>query len=111
MQLDYFSLAGIQSFLESINRTNVKAGSLIDHRAEVMGVLFTFFKTRSNLSKRVLETINELFGSKVFETKIPENVKLSEAQESSKAVFDHDPKCSGAEAYGNLVNEVMGRLK
>jgi len=26
-------------------------------------------------------------------------------------VFDHDPKCSGAEAYGNLVNEVMGRLK
>ncbi len=111
VQLDYFSLAGIQSFLESINRTNIKAGSLIDHRAEILGVLFTFYKTRSNLSKRVLETINELFGPKVFETKIPENVKLSEAQESSKAVFDHDPKCSGAEAYGNLVNEVMGRLK
>jgi chromosome partitioning protein len=111
VQLDYFSLAGIQSFLESINRTNIKAGSLIDHRAEILGVLFTFYKTRSNLSKRVLETINDLFGPKVFETKIPENVKLSEAQESSKAVFDHDPKCSGAEAYGNLVNEVMGRLK
>lgn len=111
VQLDYFSLAGIQSFLESINRTNAKAGDLIDHRAEIMGVLFTFFKTRSNLSKRVLETISELFGSKVFETKIPENVKLSEAQESSKSVFDHDPKCSGSAAYGNLVNEVMGRLK
>jgi chromosome partitioning protein len=111
VQLDYFSLAGIQSFLESINRTNVKAGTLIDHKAEIMGVLFTFFKTRSNLSKRVLETINELFGPKVFETKIPENVKLSEAQEYSKAVFDHDPKCNGAEAYRNLVNEVMGRLK
>lgn len=110
VQLDYFSLAGIQSFLESINRTNVKAGSLIGHRAEILGVLFTFFNPRSNLSKRVLETINELFGPKVFETKIPENVKLSEAQESSKAVFDHDPKCSGAEAYANLVNEVMGRL-
>ncbi len=111
VQLDYFSLAGIQSFLESINRTNAKAGSLVDHRAEIMGVLFTFFKTRSNLSKRVLETINELFGNKVFETRIPENVKLSEAQESSKAVFDHDPKCSGAEAYLSLVNEVMRRLK
>ena len=111
VQLDYFSLAGIQSFLESINRTNVKAGSLINHRAEIIGVLFTFFKTRSNLSRRVLETINELFGDKVFETKIPENVKLSEAQESSKAVFDHDPKCSGAEAYANLVKEVIRRLK
>ncbi len=111
VQLDYFSLAGIESFLESINRTNVKAGSLIDHRAEVMGVLFTFYKTRTNLSKRVLEAINESFGNKVFETKIPENVKLSEAQESSKSIFDHDAKCSGSIAYANLVNEVMRRLK
>lgn len=110
VQLDYFSLAGIQSFLESVNCTNERAGSLVDHHAQIMGVLFTFFKTRSNLSKRVLGTINELFGDKVFETRIPENVKLSEAQETSKSVFDHDPKCSGAEAYGNLVKEVMGRL-
>jgi len=110
VQLDYFSLAGIQSFLESVNCTNEKAGSLVDHHAQVMGVLFTFFKTRSNLSKRVLEAVNDLFGDRVFDTKIPENIKLSEAQESSKSVFDHDPKCSGAEAYGNLVNEVMRRL-
>lgn len=110
VQLDYFSLAGIQSFLESINCTNERAGSLVNHHAQIMGVLFTFFKTRSNLSKRVLGAINELFGDKVFETKIPENVKLSEAQESSKSVFDYDPKCSGAEAYGNLVKEIMRRL-
>ncbi len=110
VQLDYFSLAGIQSFLESVNCTNEKAGSLVDHHAQVMGVLFTFFNIQSKLSKRVLETIKELFGDKVFETRIPENIKLSEAQESSKSVFDHDPRCSGAKAYGNLVNEVIGRL-
>ncbi|MGH2612590.1 MAG: ParA family protein [Rhabdochlamydiaceae bacterium] len=110
VQLDYFSLAGIQSFLESVNCTNERAGSIINHHAQIMGVLFTFFKTRSKLSKRVLDAVNELFGDKVFETRIPENIKLSEAQESSKAVFDHDPKCSGAEAYESLVNEVMGRL-
>ena len=110
VQLDYFSLAGIQSFLESVNCTNERAGSLVDHHAQIMGVLFTFFKTRSNLAKRVLEAVNDLFEDKVFSTKIPENIKLSEAQESSKSVFDHDPKCSGAAAYGNLVNEVMGRL-
>ena len=110
VQLDYFSLADIQSFLESVNCTNEKAGSLVDHHAQIMGVLFTFFKTRSNLSKRVLEAVNDLFGDKVFETKIPENIKLSEAQESSKAVFDHDPKCLGSQAYGNLVNEVIRRL-
>ncbi len=110
VQLDFFSLAGIQSFMESINCTNEKAGSLVEHHADIMGVLLTFYKTRSNLSRRVLDALKEIFGEKVFDTKIPENVKLSEAQESSKAVFDHDPKCSGAEAYHNLVKEVMGRL-
>lgn len=109
LQLDYFSLAGIDSFLESINQTNQNVGSLINHRVEILGILFTFFNTRSNLSKRILETIHDLFGPKIFETKIPENIKLSEAQESSKAVFDHAPKCSGAEAYKNLVNEVLRR--
>jgi chromosome partitioning protein len=110
VQLDYFSLAGIPAFLESINCTNEKAGSLVDHHAQIIGVLFTFFKTRSNLSRDVLEALNKLFGDRIFETKIPENVKLSEAQRSNKAVFDHDPKCSGAKAYENLVKEVMGRL-
>lgn len=110
VQLDFFSLAGIQSFMESINCTNEKAGSLVEHHADIMGVLLTFYKTRSNLSRRVLDALKDIFGEKVFDTKIPENVKLSEAQESSKAVFDHDPKCSGAEAYHNLVKEVMGRL-
>ncbi len=110
VQLDYFSLAGIDSFLNALNRTNAKAGSLVGHRAEVMGVLLTFFKTRSRLSRRVLDAINENFGDKVFHTKIPENVKLSEAQESAKAVFDHDPHCSGSEAYKKLVNEVIERM-
>ena len=96
--------------MESINCTNEKAGSLVEHHADIMGVLLTFYKTRSNLSRRVLDALKDIFGEKVFDTKIPENVKLSEAQESSKAVFDHDPKCSGAEAYHNLVKEVMGRL-
>ncbi len=111
VQLDYFCLAGIQTFMEAVNRTNSKAGSLINHRIEVMGVLLTFFKTRSKLSKRVLEALQDLFGNKVFESKIPENVKLSEAQESSQAIFDHDPLCPGSMAYKSLTNEVMERLK
>ncbi len=110
VQLDYFSLAGIESFLNAVNRTNAKAGALVKHRAEVMGVLLTFFKTRSRLSRRVLDAITENFGSKIFQTKIPENVKLSEAQESARAVFDHDPNCPGSEAYRNLVIEVIERM-
>lgn len=110
LALDYFTLAGMQNFLDTINRTNAKVGHLIGHKAEVLGVLFTFFKMTTNHSKRIFNAINELFGDKVFESRIPENVKLKESQEAAKAIFDFDPNCTSAIAYENFTKEIMGRL-
>jgi chromosome partitioning protein len=110
VQLGFFSLAGIHSFIETIHHTNKRVGSLIGHKTDILGVLFTFFKTKTKLSKRVLDSIYELFGDKVMQTKIPENVKLNEAQEKGKSVFDHDPNCAGAIAYHQLTLETIERL-
>ena len=108
--LDYFNLAGMQNFMETINRTNKKVGQLVNHRAEILGVLFTFFKMSTNHSKRIYEAINDLFGDKVFKTRIPENVRLKESQEVAKSIFDFDPNCSSAKAYNDFTNELMQRL-
>lgn len=110
MQLGFFSMAGIHNFLETIQHTNTRVGSIVGHKVDVLGVLFTFYKPKTKLSKRVLEGIHELFGDKVFDTKIPENVKLNEAQEAGCAVYDHDPYCAGAKAYNQLTKEVLERL-
>jgi chromosome partitioning protein len=110
VQLGYFSLAGLHNFLDVINTTNKRVGSIVGHKLEIMGVLLTFYKPRTKLSRRVLESINELFDDSVFETKIPENVKLNEAQEKSLCIFDHDPNCAGALAYKNLTDEVIERI-
>jgi chromosome partitioning protein len=75
-----------------------------------LGVLFTFFKMSTNHSKRIYDAINDLFGEKVFNTRIPENVKLKESQEAAKAIFDFDPNCSSAKAYHDFTNELMERL-
>lgn len=111
VQLGYFSLAGLHNFLDVINSTNKRVGSIVGHKVEIMGVLLTFYKPRTKLSKRVRESIFELFDDCVFNTKIPENVKLNEAQEKSLAVFDHDPNCAGAQAYKQLTNEVLERIE
>jgi chromosome partitioning protein len=108
--LDYFNLAGMQNFMDTINRTNKKVGQLVNHRAEILGVLFTFFKMSTNHSKRIYDAINDLFGEKVFNTRIPENVRLKESQEAAKAIFDFDPNCSSAKAYHDFTNELMERL-
>lgn len=108
--LDFFNLAGMQNFIETVNRTNKKVGQLINHRVEILGVLFTFFKLSTNHSKRIFEAVSELFGEKVFKTTIPENVRLKESQEVAKAIFDFAPSSSGAVAYGKLTKEVEERL-
>lgn len=110
LQLGFFSLAGIHNFLETVNHTNQRVGSIIGHKIEILGILFTFFKTTTKLSKRVLESVYELFGDKILQAKIPENIKLNEAQENGKSVFDYDPNCSGAKAYRQLTEEVEEKL-
>lgn len=108
--LDYFNLAGMQNFIDTINRTNKRVGQLVNHRAEILGVLFTFFKMTTNHSKRIYDAINELFGDKVFKTRIPENVKLKESQEAAKSIFDFAPASTSAIAYGDLTKELIERL-
>jgi chromosome partitioning protein len=111
VQLGFFSLAGLHNFLDIINNTNKKVGSVIGHKTEILGILFTFYKPRTKISRRVQESILALFNDTIFETKIPENVKLNEAQEKGLSVFDHDPASSGAKAYRQLTKEVKERLK
>lgn len=108
--LDYFNLAGMQNFMDTLNRTNKKVGELIDHRAEILGVLFTFFKMTTNHSKRIFDAITELFGEKIFKTRIPENVRLKESQEASKSIFDFAPDSTGAISYRALTKELEERL-
>ncbi len=110
VQLSFFSLAGLHNFLDIINTTNRRVGSIIGHKTDILGILYTFYKPRTKLSKRVQESIFELFDDRIFETKIPENVKLNEAQEQGLCVFDHDPSSSGAKAYKQLTNEVKEKL-
>lgn len=111
LALDYFNLAGMQNFLDTINRTNNKVGELVNHKAEILGILFTFFKMTTNHAKRIFNAVNDLFGDKVFNTRIPENVKLKESQEAAKCIYDFDPNCSSAISYEEFTKEIMGRLK
>lgn len=108
--LDYFNLAGMQNFMDTINRTNKKVGQLVNHRAEILGVLFTFFKMRTNHSKKIFDAINELFGDKIFKTRIPENVRLKESQEAAKSIFDFASDSTSAIAYRAFTKELEERL-
>lgn len=109
VQLGYFNLEGVNCFIDTLNFVNEKIGSIVDHKIEILGVLLTFFDLRTILSRQAYNSISEAFEDKIFESKIPNNVKLNEAQAVGKAIFDYCPSCKGAKAYLSLANEVMKR--
>ena len=74
------------------------------------GVVITLYDGRAKLSKGVVGEIEKVFGDKVYQTKIPRNVRLAEAPSYGKPVSDYDPKCAGAQAYEKLAEEFLRRI-
>ncbi len=106
IQLGYLSLEGVSNFVDTINFVNRDVNSIISHKVEIAGVLVTFFDVRTKLAREVFTSVNEIFGDKVFQTKIPQNIKINEAQSHGKTIFDYDPHCKGSHAYESLAKEI-----
>lgn len=110
VQLAYFALEGVSSFLETVKYINDNVGYVQQHKIQISGVLITFHDLRPNFSRQVKKALEEIFGDKLLNTVIPQNIKLNEAQASGKAIFDYDKESKGAEAYNALVQEVLCRV-
>ncbi|MFZ0565500.1 MAG: ParA family protein [Chlamydiales bacterium] len=109
IKLGYLSLEGVSNFLDTVNFVNRDINKMINHKIGISGTLITFYDIRTKIARAVVASLNEVFGDKVFHTKIPQNVKINEAQSYGKSIFDFDPKCKGAMAYESLVEEVLTR--
>jgi chromosome partitioning protein len=103
VDMSYLGLLGIQG----IERALGLVRDYLDHPIEVAGALATRYDGRNNLSKEVLVSLKEHFGDRMFETQIPETVKLREAPSHGQSIFEYEPSGTGAKAYQSLVNEVM----
>ncbi len=110
LQLSYFSLDGVSNFLDTLEFINKEVSYVIGHETKILGVLLTFYDLRACVHRVVDDAIKSTFSDKVFNTKIPQNVSLNEAQSRGKSIFDHKPESKGAEAYMNLAKEFIERI-
>lgn len=103
IQCEYFALEGLSSLLETIelvrNRLNTDLA--------IEGVVLTMYDSRTNLSAQVAEEVTRHFGDKVYKAIIPRNVRLSEAPSFGLPILLYDAASAGAQAYMNLVAEVL----
>ena len=80
----------------------------MNYEAMIEGILFTMFDARLNLSVQVVAEVERFFPKQVFQTKIPRNVRLSEAPSHGKPIFYYDRSSKGADAYELLGHELLG---
>lgn len=107
IQCEYFALEGLSQMMNTIKLVK----KFLNKDLEVEGVVLTMFDGRSKLSKEVYEEIVKFFGNKVYDTKIPRNVRLAEAPSYGKPIALYDKKCAGAVAYSALADEFINRIK
>jgi chromosome partitioning protein len=105
LQCEFFALEGLSQLIRTVDQVK----HAINPRLEIHGVVLTMYDPRNNLSGQVVSDVREFMGSKVFETMIPRNVRVSEAPSHGKPVLLYDLKCAGSQAYLRLASEVIQR--
>jgi chromosome partitioning protein len=107
LQCEFLALEGLSQLLRTVEV--VRSG--LNPTLEIQGVVLTMYDRRNSLSDQVANEVRAFFGSKVYNTVIPRNVRLSEAPSFGKPALLYDYRCPGSEAYIRLASEVLQREK
>src|SRR6478735_257819 len=102
---EFFALEGLSQLLQTVEQVR----STLNPNLSIHGIVLTMFDSRNNLSNQVVADVRQFMGSKVYNTMIPRNVRISEAPSYGKPVLVYDLKCVGSEAYLKLATEVIQR--
>ena len=105
LQCEFFALEGLSQLLRTIELVR---GSL-NPRLEMQGIVLTMFDRRNRLSEQVERDVRAHFGDKVYATRIPRNVRVSEAPSHGKPALIYDLACAGSQAYLGLARELVNQ--
>lgn len=105
LQCEFFALEGLSQLLETVDQVRRSVNPALD----IQGIVLTMFDSRNNLAQQVVSDVREHLGSKVYQTLIPRNVRVSEAPSYGKPAILYDLKCAGSQAYLQLASEVIQR--
>jgi len=107
LQSEFFALEGLSQLMLTIREVRQTANPNL----RIEGVVLTMYDKRNNLSQQVEQDARENLGTMVFNTRIPRNVRVSEAPSYAMPVISYDSGSLGAMAYRHLAREMLSREK
>lgn len=103
VQCEYFALEGLTDLVNTQRAVNRK----LNTKLFLEGILLTMYDARTNLSMEVEAELEKFFPGKVYETRIPRNVRVSEAPSYGKPVIIYDRLSKGSRAYLKFTSEFL----
>jgi len=105
LQTEFFALEGVSQLIKTIERVKEN----LNKNLLIQGVILTMYDRRNKLSGQVEQEARKYFGTKVYKTVIPRNVRISEAPSHGMPVIVYDRNSSGSVAYQELSNEILNQ--
>ena len=105
MQCEYYALEGLSDLVGTLR----KMQQHLNPTLEIEGLLRTMYDPRISLSQQVAAQLEQHFGSKLFATIIPRNVRLAEAPSHGLPVLLLDKASKGSQAYMQLAAELLAK--
>ncbi|MBP5431862.1 ParA family protein [Ruminococcus sp.] len=104
MLAEFYALEGLSQLVNTIKIVKNNYNPAL----EIEGILFTMFDGRLNVANDVVTEVEKYFPDKIFQTKVPRNVRISEAPSHGKPVMYYDKGSKGSEAYELVCHEMLG---
>ncbi|MES1201200.1 MAG: ParA family protein [Pseudomonadota bacterium] len=105
LQTEFFALEG----LAQLHATIMAVKENLNPMLEIQGIVLTMYDKRTVLSDQVASEVREHFPTKVYNTVIPRNVRISEAPSHGLPAIVYDQNASGSKAYIELARELIER--
>ncbi|MAF13969.1 MAG: hypothetical protein CMI53_03680 [Parcubacteria group bacterium] len=103
VQAEYLALEGLGQLLNTVNlvKENLKP------ELNILGAIVTMYDKRNKISADVLSELKQHFPSRLFDTIIPRNVRLTEAPSFGQTILSYDAASEGGRAYESLAREII----
>jgi len=109
VQASYLPVVGLQQLIRTVGKVRRQ----LNPKLSIGGILLTMVDYRTNYAKSISMKLQDAYGGKIriFESHIPQSVRMAETSAEGISIFAHDPKGKAAKAYMAMTEEVLSDEK
>jgi chromosome partitioning protein len=103
VQTQFYAMKGLNNLVKVIGAIRHK----LNKNLRILGLLPTFYDSRTNLARDMLEELRSIGDHHVFNTLVRPSVKLGEAPLAGRPITTYAGSSEAAKAYRDLAREVI----